>query len=81
MKNKKTFIDGVMIGFAITAIIYSVLIGILLRKIHETHTNTHAKTHGSISYVLRGSGYGCYWHDARNWNAAQGNPTPKPASH
>lgn len=33
MKKKKTYFDGIMIGFAITAIIYSVLLGVVIRML------------------------------------------------
>ena len=31
MKKEKTYFDGIMVGFVITAIIYSVLLGIVIR--------------------------------------------------
>lgn len=31
MKREKTYFDGIMVGFAITAIIYSILLGIIVR--------------------------------------------------
>ena len=33
MKKEKTYFDGIMIGFAITAIIYSVLLGVVIRML------------------------------------------------
>ena len=33
MKNEKTYFDGIMVGFAITAIIYSILLGVVIRML------------------------------------------------
>jgi hypothetical protein len=35
MKKEKTYFDGIMVGFAITAIIYSALLGIVIRMLTQ----------------------------------------------
>jgi hypothetical protein len=35
MKKEKTYFDGIMVGFGITAIIYSVLLGIVIRMLTQ----------------------------------------------
>jgi hypothetical protein len=31
MKKEKTYFDGILVGFAITVVIYSILLGIVIR--------------------------------------------------
>jgi hypothetical protein len=35
MKKEKTYLDGVMVGFGITAIIYSILLGVVIRMLTQ----------------------------------------------
>jgi hypothetical protein len=33
MKKEKTYFDGIMVGFTITAVIFSILLGIVIRML------------------------------------------------
>jgi hypothetical protein len=35
MKEEKTYFDGIMVGFGITTIIYSVLLGVVIRMLTQ----------------------------------------------
>jgi len=35
MKKEKTYFDGIIVGFTITTIIYSILLGIVIRMITQ----------------------------------------------
>ena len=35
MKKEKTYFDGIIVGFIITAIIYSILLGIVIKMITQ----------------------------------------------
>jgi hypothetical protein len=35
MKKEKTYFDGIIVGFTITAIIYSIVLGIVIRMLTQ----------------------------------------------
>ncbi len=62
MKKEKTYLDGVMVGFTITAIIYSVLLGIVIKIIIQSgggmvDTSRRAKKQTELPNYKRENGY------------------------
>lgn len=35
MKKEKTYFDGILVGFTITAVIYSVLLGLIIKMLAQ----------------------------------------------